>query len=72
MAITQFNLAAGQRAERKLLITVAEWQDPPLGTHSDRNRQFRRNKTPLYRGTLHGWGAEYRLVGLYQAYAVAA
>lgn len=27
MAITQFNLAAGQRAERKLLITVAEWQE---------------------------------------------
>ena len=27
MAITQFNLAAGQRAERKLLITVAEWTE---------------------------------------------
>lgn len=27
MPITQFNLAAGQRAERKLLITVAEWQE---------------------------------------------
>ena len=27
MSITQFNLAAGQRAERKLLITVAEWQE---------------------------------------------
>ena len=24
----QFNLADGQRAERKLLITVAEWRDP--------------------------------------------
>lgn len=27
MAISQFNLTAGQRAERKLLITVAEWQE---------------------------------------------
>ena len=27
MAIQDFNLAAGQRAERKLLITVAEWQE---------------------------------------------
>ena len=27
MAGTQFNLAAGQRAERKLLITVAEWSE---------------------------------------------
>ena len=27
MAVTQFNLAAGQRAERKLLITVAEWSE---------------------------------------------
>ena len=25
MSVTQFNLADGQRAERKLLITVAEW-----------------------------------------------
>lgn len=28
MAINQFNLAANQRAERKLLITVAEWTEP--------------------------------------------
>lgn len=28
MPITQFNLSAGQRAERKLLITVAEWTEP--------------------------------------------
>ena len=28
MAITQFNLKPGQRAERKLLITVAEWNEP--------------------------------------------
>ena len=27
MAVEQFNLANGQRAERKLLITVAEWTD---------------------------------------------
>lgn len=33
MAINQFNLAAGQRAERKLLITVAEWTE---GTSSVR------------------------------------
>lgn len=27
MPVTQFNLADGQRAERKLLITVAEWME---------------------------------------------
>lgn len=27
MAVEQFNLATGQRAERKLLITVAEWTE---------------------------------------------
>lgn len=27
MPVTQFNLNPGQRAERKLLITVAEWQE---------------------------------------------
>lgn len=27
MAVTQFNLSDGQRAERKLLITVAEWTE---------------------------------------------
>ena len=27
MAVTQFNLPAGRRAERKLLITVAEWEE---------------------------------------------
>lgn len=27
MSVTQFNLASGQRAERKLLITVAEWSE---------------------------------------------
>ena len=33
MAVSQFNLAAGQRAERKLLITVAEWME---GTTEER------------------------------------
>ena len=27
MPVTQFNLSSGQRAERKLLITVAEWME---------------------------------------------
>lgn len=27
MAVAEFNLSAGQRAERKLLITVAEWNE---------------------------------------------
>lgn len=30
--IKQFNLNNGQRAERKLLVTVAEWQEPMSGT----------------------------------------
>lgn len=33
MAVTQFNLSQGQRAERKLLITVAEWTE---GTSTER------------------------------------
>lgn len=33
MAVTQFNLQTGQRAERKLLITVAEWTE---GTSPER------------------------------------
>ncbi len=34
MAVNQFNLKAGQRAERKLLITVAEWTtDTPVDTY---------------------------------------
>lgn len=32
MATENFNLASDQRAERKLLITVAEWQEPQAGT----------------------------------------
>lgn len=30
--IKQFNLNNGQRAERKLLVTVAEWEEPVEGT----------------------------------------
>ena len=30
--IKQFNLNNGQRAERKLLVTVAEWEEPLDGT----------------------------------------
>ena len=30
--IKQFNLNNGQRAERKLLVTVAEWEEPQSGT----------------------------------------
>lgn len=29
MAVNEFNLDTHRRAERKLLITVAEWQEPP-------------------------------------------
>lgn len=32
MAIKQFNLNNGQRAERKLFVTVAEWEEPLEGT----------------------------------------
>ena len=41
MAVSQFNLTAGKRAERKLLITVAEWEEDGtqvreiLGTRSE-------------------------------------
>lgn len=34
MAINQFNLSSGQRAERKLLITVAEWKETTGTTES--------------------------------------
>lgn len=34
MAVTQFNLNQGQRAERKLLITVAEWKETTGTTES--------------------------------------
>ena len=32
MAVNQFNLNPGQRAERKLLVTVAEWTEGGTGT----------------------------------------
>ena len=32
MAVKQFNLTDGQRADRKLLVTVAEWQESLDGT----------------------------------------
>lgn len=32
MAVSQFNLNTGQRAERKLLITVAEWTEGTTGS----------------------------------------
>ena len=35
MAVKQFNLKNGQRAERKLLVTVAEWTEPAEGTTGD-------------------------------------
>ena len=34
MAVNQFNLAQYQRAERKLLITVAEWTDTPQDVYT--------------------------------------
>lgn len=37
MAVKQFNLATGQRAERKLLITVAEWNEYTLTTAEPAN-----------------------------------
>ena len=33
MAVNEFNLAAGQRAERKTLITVAQWQNSTGGSY---------------------------------------
>lgn len=44
MAVTQFNLPKGKRAERKLLLTVAEWQEGStqvreiLGTRTEDSR----------------------------------
>ena len=39
--IKQFNLADGQRAERKLLITVAEWDEPTLDGTTTGTEQVR-------------------------------
>lgn len=41
MAVKEFNLANGQRAERKLLITVAEWSEG-----NDTMREFLGTRTP--------------------------
>lgn len=40
MAIKQFNLNNGQRAERKLLVTVAEWNEPGSGTSTEQVREL--------------------------------
>ena len=39
--IPQFNLTDGQRAERKLLITVAEWTEPTLDGTTEGTEQVR-------------------------------
>lgn len=44
MAIEQFNLATNQRAERKLLITVAEWQET-VGTSTVTQREILGRRT---------------------------
>lgn len=44
MAIDQFNLADGQRAERKLLITVAEWTETE-GTSTVTKREILGRRT---------------------------
>ena len=49
MAISEFNLALHQRAARKLLITVAEWEDPngsiTIGTSTKVNREILGRRT---------------------------
>ena len=45
MAVNQFNLTAGQRAERKLLITVAEWQEAGTGTSTTQVREILGTRT---------------------------
>lgn len=44
MAITQFNLPASQRAERKQLITVAEWTET-VGTSATQQREILGTRT---------------------------
>lgn len=44
MAVNQFNLNAGQRAERKLLITVAEWNET-VGTGTQVVREILGTRT---------------------------
>lgn len=45
MAVEQFNLNDGQRAERKLLITVAEWTEGS-GTSASQVREILGTRTP--------------------------
>ena len=45
MAVAQFNLNAGQRAERKLLITVVEWTET-VGTTQTEVREILGTRTP--------------------------
>lgn len=45
MAVNQFNLRTGQRAERKTLITVAEWTETQ-GTSSIQVREILGTRTP--------------------------
>lgn len=44
MAVTQFNLKPGQRAERKLLVTVAEWSET-VGTTVQKQREILGTRT---------------------------
>ena len=44
MAVEQFNLAAGQRAERKMLITVIEWTEV-VGTTETQEREILGTRT---------------------------
>ena len=45
MSVNQFNLADGQRAERKTLITVVEWTEQN-GTSSTQQREILGTRTP--------------------------
>ena len=45
MSVTQFNLPAKQRAERKLLITVAAWNESAGGTASTEVREILGTRT---------------------------
>lgn len=45
MAVNQFNLTAGQRAERKLLITVAEWTEGTGTTNQTTQREILGTRT---------------------------
>lgn len=45
--IKQFNLKDGQRAERKLLVAVAEWEEPQNGTTgTEKVREILGRRTP--------------------------